>query len=253
MFPDEKKESAIAALKASVAYYESLGVTVARVMTDNGSGYKSHAFRDACAGLGLRHIRTGPYTPKTNGKAERFIQTALREWAYAQTYQTSDLRPPNRRAACLAAPLQRASATWRDRVPDTHQPTRPQRGQPIESSQLAAVDRLDLARDQAISQVAGRGPAVRLRQYGPQDAHLAHLDHDGAVKDLVAERRDHARQPPVPGERSGRGAYHPLVVGQATTQIKGIVPTVVGVERALPSAIKAILRRFTRGIALASS
>jgi transposase InsO family protein len=92
VFPDEKKESAIAALKAAVAYYKSLGVTVARVMTDNGACYKSHAFRDACADLGLRHIRTKPYTPKTNGKAERFIQTALREWAYAKTYQTSDHR-----------------------------------------------------------------------------------------------------------------------------------------------------------------
>ena len=92
VFPDEKKQSAVAALKAAVAYYKSLGVTVARVMTDNGAGYKSHAFRDACAALGLKHIRTKPYTPKTNGKAERFIQTALREWAYAQTYQTSDHR-----------------------------------------------------------------------------------------------------------------------------------------------------------------
>ena len=92
VFPDEKKESAVAALTAAVAYYETLGVTVSRVMTDNGAGYKSHAFRDACAALGLRHIRTRPYTPKTNGKAERFIQTALREWAYAQTYQTSDDR-----------------------------------------------------------------------------------------------------------------------------------------------------------------
>jgi transposase InsO family protein len=92
VFPDEKKESAVAALKTAVAYYNSLGVTVARVMTDNGAGYKSHAFRDACAALGLKHIRTKPYTPKTNGKAERFIQTALREWAYAQTYQTSDHR-----------------------------------------------------------------------------------------------------------------------------------------------------------------
>lgn len=92
VFPDEKKESAVAALKAAVAYDESLGVTVARVMTDNGACYKSHAFRDACAALGLKHIRTRPYTPKTNGKAERFIQTALREWAYAQTYQTSDHR-----------------------------------------------------------------------------------------------------------------------------------------------------------------
>jgi transposase InsO family protein len=92
VFPDEKKESAVAALKTAVAYYKSLGVTVARVMTDNGACYKSHAFRDACAALGLKHIRTKPYTPKTNGKAERFIQTALREWAYAQTYQTSDDR-----------------------------------------------------------------------------------------------------------------------------------------------------------------
>lgn len=81
MFPDEKKESAIAALKAAVAYYKSLGVTVARVMTDNGACYKSHAFRDTYAAMGLRHIRTKPYTPKTNGKDERFIQTALRDWA----------------------------------------------------------------------------------------------------------------------------------------------------------------------------
>jgi len=92
VFPDEKKESAIAALKAALAYYTSLGVTVTRVMTDNGACYKSHAFRDACAQLGLKHIRTKPYTPKTNGKAERFIQTALREWAYAQAYDSSDQR-----------------------------------------------------------------------------------------------------------------------------------------------------------------
>jgi transposase InsO family protein len=92
VMPNEKKESAIAALTAAVAYYKSLGVTVTREMTDNGAGYKSHAFRDTCADLGLKHIRTKPYTPKTNGKAERFIQTALREWAYAKIYQTSDDR-----------------------------------------------------------------------------------------------------------------------------------------------------------------
>jgi transposase InsO family protein len=89
---DEKAVSAIASLKAAVAFYASLGVTVERVMTDNGSCYKSHAFRHACKALGLRHIRTKPYTPKTNGKAERFIKTALNEWAYARTYQTSDQR-----------------------------------------------------------------------------------------------------------------------------------------------------------------
>ena len=92
ILPDEKAVSAIAFLKAALAYYKSLGVTVRRVMTDNGSCYKSHAFRDLCRELKLKHIRTKPYTPKTNGKAERFIQTALREWAYAKPYPTSDHR-----------------------------------------------------------------------------------------------------------------------------------------------------------------
>ena len=89
ILPDERQGSAVAFLKAAVAYYRSLGVTVARVMTDNGSCYRSFAFARACKCLGLKHIRTRPYTPKTNGKAERFIQTALREWAYAQAYPTS--------------------------------------------------------------------------------------------------------------------------------------------------------------------
>lgn len=90
--PDEKAASAVAHLKAAVAWYKSLGVTVARVMTDNGPCYTSRAFAKACKSLKLKHIRTKPYTPKTNGKAERFIQTALREWAYARAYQTSDQR-----------------------------------------------------------------------------------------------------------------------------------------------------------------
>jgi len=88
----ERKGCAVAFLKAAVAYYASLGVKVARVMTDNGSCYKSFAFGRACKQLGIRHIRTKPYTPKTNGKAERFIQTSLREWAYARAYQTSKQR-----------------------------------------------------------------------------------------------------------------------------------------------------------------
>ena len=90
--PDERKRSAVAFLKAAVAYYARLGVTVTQVMTDNGSCYRARAFAKACKRLGLRHIRTRPYTPKTNGKAERFIQTALREWAYAQAYETSERR-----------------------------------------------------------------------------------------------------------------------------------------------------------------
>jgi len=90
--PDEKADSAVPFLKAAVAYYKSLGVKVERVMTDNGPCYISSAFREACIDLGIKHIRTRPYTPRTNGKAERFIQTSLREWAYAQAYPTSDRR-----------------------------------------------------------------------------------------------------------------------------------------------------------------
>jgi transposase InsO family protein len=89
---DERKTSAIAFLEAAVAYYASLGVKVERVMTDNGSCYLSRAFGETCRKLGIRHIRTKPYTPKTNGKAERFIQTSLREWAYARAYDTSNQR-----------------------------------------------------------------------------------------------------------------------------------------------------------------
>ena len=92
IMPSEKKRSAIAFLKAALSYYESLGIKVERVMTDNGSCYRSLAFRRACKRSHLRHIRTKPYTPKTNGKVERFIQTSLREWAYAYAYQNSQQR-----------------------------------------------------------------------------------------------------------------------------------------------------------------
>jgi transposase InsO family protein len=90
--PDEKAGSAVSFLEAALAYYKSLGIKVERVMTDNGPCYQSFAFRGACQRLGPKHIRTRPYTPKTNGKAERFIQTSLREWAYARAYHTSDQR-----------------------------------------------------------------------------------------------------------------------------------------------------------------
>jgi transposase InsO family protein len=92
IFPDERKESAIAFLKTAVLYYASLGVTITRVMTDNGSCYRSKAFARACRQLSIKHITTRPYTPQTNGKAERFIQTALREWAYATAFETSHQR-----------------------------------------------------------------------------------------------------------------------------------------------------------------
>lgn len=90
--PNEKASSAIAHLKAAVTWYKRMGITVERVMTDNGPCYTSKAFVATCHKLRVKHIRTKPYTPRTNGKAERFIQTALREWAYARAYENSDQR-----------------------------------------------------------------------------------------------------------------------------------------------------------------
>jgi transposase InsO family protein len=92
MLPDEKKESACAFLTRALAFFQTHGVSVERVMSDNGSAYRSHLFKSLVADAGLKHIRTRPYTPRTNGKAERFIQTSLREWAYLHAYQTSAQR-----------------------------------------------------------------------------------------------------------------------------------------------------------------
>ncbi len=89
---DEKGLTATQLLEKTVAEYERRGVRVQRIMTDNGAAYRSDAFREACRRLQIRHLRTKPYTPRTNGKAERFIQTCLREWAYAEAYESSDQR-----------------------------------------------------------------------------------------------------------------------------------------------------------------
>lgn len=91
-YPDERAASAVAFLHAAVGWYASLGITIRRLLTDNGSAYRSYVFAAACRELGIKHRFTRPYTPRTNGKAERFIQTALREWAYAATYANSTER-----------------------------------------------------------------------------------------------------------------------------------------------------------------
>ena len=83
---------AVGFLARAVAWFAAHGVRVERVMTDNGSAYRSRAFQATCAQLALRHLSTRPYTPRTNGKAERFIQTLLREWAYHRPYATSQRR-----------------------------------------------------------------------------------------------------------------------------------------------------------------
>ena len=86
---DEKTASVCAFLLAALRYYKALGVRVEQVMNDNGSAYRSRRFAKLLRQLRIRHIRTRPYTPRTNCKAERFIQTLLREWAYAFVYPTS--------------------------------------------------------------------------------------------------------------------------------------------------------------------
>jgi transposase InsO family protein len=89
MYPDQTERSSTHFLTAAVAWYGQLGIDVRRVLTDNGPCYKAHRFARLCGELGLKHRRTRPYTPRTNGKAERFIKTAINEWAYAYTFQNS--------------------------------------------------------------------------------------------------------------------------------------------------------------------
>ena len=92
MYPDERNASAVQFLRNAVAYFAALGVHVKRVLTDNGSAFRSKDFATACRRLGIKHSFTRPYRPQTNGKAERFIQSALREWAYGFAYQHSTER-----------------------------------------------------------------------------------------------------------------------------------------------------------------
>lgn len=89
ILPSEGQHDTTAFLERALAWLGRHGVTVQRVMTDNGSAYRSKLFAAALVRAGARHVRTRPYTPRTNGKAERFIQTSLREWAYARPYASS--------------------------------------------------------------------------------------------------------------------------------------------------------------------
>jgi transposase InsO family protein len=102
VLPNEKTKTVIGFLRRAVAFYRSHGISVERLMTDNGSAYRSTAHALACRAMGIRHIRTRPYRPQTNGKAERFIRTMLAEWAYAAVYGSSA-----ERAAALSGWIER--------------------------------------------------------------------------------------------------------------------------------------------------
>jgi transposase InsO family protein len=105
---NERATTAVAFLRSCLTFYRAHGVRVERVMTDNGAAYVSAVFALACRALGIKHSRTRPYRPQTNGKAERFIRTLLAEWAYALIYGSS-----NERTAALAGWLDRYNTTRR--------------------------------------------------------------------------------------------------------------------------------------------
>ena len=92
VLPDEKATTAAAFLRRAVGYYRRHGITVERVLTDNGSAYTSTIHALCCRQLGIRHLRTRPRRPQTNGKAERFIRTMLNGWAYGAIYRSSHER-----------------------------------------------------------------------------------------------------------------------------------------------------------------
>ncbi len=105
---DEKGKTAAGFLRRAVEWFKSMGIEVERVMSDNGACYRSTLHAVACRELGLRHLRTRPYRPRTNGKAERFIQTLTRRWAHGAIYGTSA-----ERAAALSAWLTHYNFTRR--------------------------------------------------------------------------------------------------------------------------------------------
>jgi transposase InsO family protein len=122
----ETADNCVAFRGRAVAWFAAQGITIARVLTDNGVGYRSTAWARRCAQLGIRHSRTRPYRPATNGKAERFNRTLLDEWAYAWLW-TSDAR--RARALDPWRPLQQSPPPHRHRRPTrqpSHQPRRAQ-------------------------------------------------------------------------------------------------------------------------------
>ena len=161
LFPNERQESAVQSLRASVDCYKRLGVTVRRVMTDNGPCYTSKAFATACRRFGVRHVRTRPYTPRTNGGAE----------LHPDGHEGMGLRPDlpdfgraRGRLSCVDAHVQLAQAALRHRFEAAHQPHPNGQRQPVASPQRAArrhvvagglVKHLEMRRRQPLKQLVG--------------------------------------------------------------------------------------------------
>ena len=114
ILPDEKRGSSLRFLFNALRFFRAQGVKVQRVMTDNGGSLRSRRYAKALRLLKIKHLRTKPYTPKTNGKAERVVQTSLPEWAYARAYLTSDDKAQH--LAEVASSIQMAPATSQPKV-----------------------------------------------------------------------------------------------------------------------------------------
>ena len=132
---DETAATAAAVLRNAVAWFAARGVTIERVLSDNGSAYRSHLWRDTCAELGITPKQTRPYRPQTNGKIERFHRTLADGWAYARFYNSETAR--RARSASMAARVQPPPAPHRHRDKPTHHPL----DQPPWSVQLASLFR----------------------------------------------------------------------------------------------------------------
>ncbi|ETH49250.1 transposase, IS481 family [Bordetella pertussis H921] len=211
--PDERFPSAVQFLKDAVAYYQRLGVTIQRLLTDNGSAFRSRAFAALCHELGIKHRFTRPYRPQTNGKAERFIQSALREWAYAHTYQNSQHRADAMKSwlhhyNSWLGPLRRrivASTPPRHRARCTHLQTQPGRIQPIDSSHLAGQP--------------AQGQASRQQGHDGGDQAVEHAPGARAGKQRREQARPHSqdRQPDHAGGQRAGGERQPGI-GEAVRQ-----------------------------------
>jgi hypothetical protein len=117
VLPDERGETSSAFLRRAVAWFAERGVKVEGVMTDNGSPYRSVIHAATCRDLGIRHLRTRPYRPQTNGKAERFIQTMLREWAYGASMEAPQSDAANSPVGSIANNYHRKHGSLGHRPP----------------------------------------------------------------------------------------------------------------------------------------
>jgi transposase InsO family protein len=159
LLANARKESAVAFTRRALAWFGRHGVSVERLRSDNDSAYRSFAFRDLLAAQAIKHKRTKPYTPRTNGKAERFIQTSLRDWAYAPPFQTSAKR---------AAAMRPWSADYNHSRPHSALGGDPPMSRIIRSPPAASPSAPESDPEPPFGRVAGVKPRAAIAEGGPR-------------------------------------------------------------------------------------